>query len=142
MKLPKTSYNWAMKHLQAEGDTDLFPSLFEVEAMKKNWPQLLDKLAQLDVSSYTWQSGRSFVVPKDRYVFRRGTQLEPLDSLVLAAFIKSVGKKIEAARVPMSENRVFSYRFSPDNHGRFYSQTNGWYDFWKTSYKKSFTEKR
>ncbi|MBK9144460.1 MAG: hypothetical protein IPM23_18360 [Candidatus Melainabacteria bacterium] len=141
MKLPKTSYNWAMKHLQAEGDTDLFPSLFEVEAMKKNWPQLLDKLAQLDVSSYTWQSGRSFVVPKDRYVFRRGTQLEPLDSLVLAAFIKSVGKKIEAARVPMSENRVFSYRFSPDNHGRFYSQTNGWYDFWKTSYKKALQRK-
>lgn len=137
MRLSKAAYNWALKHLTHEGDTDLFPPLFEIEALKMNWSIVLDDLVGLDVEQHNWQGGRSFVVPKDRFVFRTATQLDPLDSLILAALMKQTGKKIEAARLPESQMRVFSYRFAPTSSGRFYGQTNGWNQFWAHSLAKA-----
>jgi hypothetical protein len=57
MKLPKSAYNWALKHLINEGDTDLFPAPFEIDAIKQNWSKVLEDLARIDVENYHWHSG-------------------------------------------------------------------------------------
>jgi hypothetical protein len=137
MRLAKSTYEWALKHLMTEGDTDLFPPLFEIEAIKHSWSSIVDDLCNLDVASYEWKGGRRFVVPKNMYSFRFATQLDPLDNLILAAIIKKYGQKIENKRLPASNGNVFSYRFQPLNDGRFYGPSTNWHDFWKASLEKA-----
>lgn len=134
--LPKAAYEWSLKHLLTDGDTDLFPPPFEFLAIKKHWNDLLPKLARLDLSQYTWSSGRRFQVPKSPYSYRFCTQLEPLDSLVLAALIWKLGKKLESTRIPLSDKLVFSNRFAPSKEGRFYT-LNTWRSFWEKALEES-----
>jgi len=135
--LPEADYAWALKHLIAEGDTDILPRLPEIEAIKYCWGELKNQLSSLDLNNYEWTGGRRFLVPKERFAFRVAIQLEPLDSIILAAIIKKYGKKIEKRRVPESESRVFSYRFNPSREGRFYSDPESWHSFWKVSLEKA-----
>lgn len=135
-KLSKASYNYALKHLLLEGDTDLFPPAFELKALKFNWEIVIDQLNKLDLANYKWNSGRRFVVPTQQLAFRTATQLEPLDSLILTAIIKTFGSKIEAARIPVKEKRVFSYRFDPQPDGRLFGQGSKWHEFWQTSLER------
>ena len=133
IKLPKTTYTWALKHLLLEGDTDLFPRPFELEALKYNWSTIVAQLGRLDLANYVWSSGRKFIVYKGGFAFRNATQLEPLDSLIFASIVKHIGKRIEKARPPVSEKRVFSYRFDPQSDGRLYGKENKWHEFWQGS---------
>lgn len=135
-KLSKASYNYALKHLILEGDTDLFPPAFELKALKFNWDIVLDQLYKLDITNYQWSSGRRFVVPTHQLAFRTATQLEPFDSLILTGIIKTFGNRIEEARIPIKEKRVFSYRFDPQPDGRLYGTGSKWHEFWQTSLDK------
>lgn len=137
MRLPKAAYNWALKHLLREGDSDLFPLPPEFLALKFSWKTVVIDLASLDLSTYRWRGGRRFVVPKDILAFRHGTQLDPLDSIVLAAMVKKLGPRLERHRVPAAEERVFAYRFDPTTDGRFYGQDTGWHEFWKSSRQRA-----
>ena len=120
-RLPKNAYRWALYHLITQGDTDLFPIPFEIRALRYNWqPTVIEELAKLELSTHQWNAGRRFVVPKEEFTFRSATQLDPLDSLILAAIIRKYGQSIEDVRIPTSEGRVFSYRFDPQPDGRFY----------------------
>jgi Reverse transcriptase (RNA-dependent DNA polymerase) len=137
MKLPLVSYDWAIKHLVAEGDTDLFPVQFEIEALKYLWPSLRKEFANLDVTNYAWRGGRRFVVPKRMLSFRVATQLDPVDSLVFAALIHKYGPSLERNRLPAAEGRIFSYRFFPSAAGHFYADSPSWHDFWEASLAKA-----
>ncbi len=137
MKLSLDSYNWSLKHLIREHDTDLFPLPFEIEAIKNQWGLLGPEFAHLDVTNYTWRGGRRFVVPKGHLAFRLATQLDPIDSIVLSALIYEYGRILESSRLPTSDECVFSYRFAPDAEGRLYSPSQAWHDFWRTSKRKA-----
>lgn len=141
VKLPRAAYKWALKHLMAEGDTDLFPRAFEIDAIRFGWADVLGKLADLDLTQYAWRGYRRFVVPKAKQAFRAATQLAPMDSLILAALVKKYGGKIEQSRVPAAEGRVFSYRFDPQPDGRFYGTSSAWHEFWKASLRKAKRKK-
>jgi hypothetical protein len=52
MKLPKNSYHWAMKHLFIQGDSDLFPRPFEINAIKFNLKEILTIFAGVDLSLF------------------------------------------------------------------------------------------
>ena len=99
IKLPKTHYQWALKHIVLEGDTDLFPPPFEIDVLSYQRQAVVSALTQLDIGSYKWKGGRRFVVPKGALAFRTATQLDPIDNLILVAIIKKFGRQIEAARV-------------------------------------------
>lgn len=132
-RLPRAAYDWALKHLLLEGDTDLLPPLPEVDAMKFNWTALGPLFASLDLEQYRWKGERRFIIPKEGLAFRSATQLDPVDSLVLAAIVRKWGRRIEGIRIPVSEQRVFSHRFAPTPEGRFYGETSGWHEFWSHS---------
>lgn len=140
MKLPKSAYDWALKHLGSEGDTDLFPTPFEIGAIKQNWRKVREELARIDIENYGWKGSQRFVVPKDILAFRIATQLDPIDSLILAVIIKKYGSKIENRRIPYDNQYVFSYRFSPTDDGRFYGHESTWHNFWKTSLQKASSQ--
>jgi len=131
LKLSLASYDWALRHLIAEGDTDLFPSPFEISALRHSWPTIRKQLADTDVTNYAWRGGRRFVVPKKMLAFRVATQLDPLDSLILAALMYKYGPALEAHRIPISERRVFSHRLGRSGDGRLYADRPSWHDFWE-----------
>ncbi len=131
--LPRTSYDWALKHLLLEGDTDLLPPLPELDAIRFSWPQLAPLFVDLDVEQYRWKGERRFIVPKENLAFRSATQLDPLDSLIFAAIVRKWGGRIERIRIPVDENRVYSHRFAPTTDGRFYGEASGWHEFWARS---------
>src|SRR5690348_15827745 len=110
------SFNWALTHLEKQGDTDLFPRPFEIDVLASAVPVL----QAVNSSDYTWGPARHFLIPKADLSVRRATQLDPLDSLFLAAIIREIGELIEKRRVPVAEHAVFSYRFNPTKDGMFY----------------------
>jgi hypothetical protein len=129
MKLAKANYQWALKHIVLEGDTDLFPPPFEIDVLAFQRKAVIEALANIDIGSYAWRGGRRFVVPKGAMSFRTATQLDPIDNLVLVALIKKFGPMIEAARVDSTV--AFSYRFDPSSDGRIYGTESRWQSFWE-----------
>jgi len=79
-----------------------------------------------------FDSKRQIVLPDDYAI-------NPLDSVMLSAIIYEYGGLIEAKRVPVQEQRVFSYRFAPENDGTLYSRADSWKDFWMASLQKAET---
>ncbi len=137
-KLDATSLLKAKESLLNEGDTDLFPKLFEIEAIDENWDMIENNLLGLDnILSYNWIGGRRIIVPKGKYSFRSATQLDPIDSLVLTSLIHQYGTDIERSRIPIEDDIVFSYRFDADLTGSLYNKDINWNTFWVKSLEKA-----
>ncbi len=129
LKLSLKSLDWAKKHVEKDGDTDLLPLPFEFGLIKNNWKQIRQYLADRDLKDWNWSPGRRLLVPKDALSFRAATQLEPFDTLLATALIYSHGRKIESRRLPA--DTVFSHRFNPDPDGSMYDPQIGWTQFWE-----------
>ncbi|GIP23983.1 reverse transcriptase domain-containing protein [Paenibacillus sp. J22TS3] len=132
MKLEEKSIKWALKHLQIEKDTDLFPSPKEIIAFSESANNIIAELKDYDITQHKFSPSRRFVIPKTELSYRTATQLDPVDSLLLAAVIYEYGDLIEKRRRPVKEESVFSYRFAPLKNGVFYSDENSWKDFWRS----------
>ncbi len=126
--LPEKAYRWAIKHLLKENDTDLFPRPYELTIIKEMEDKLIATLVNLNIAQYEWNAARRFLVPKDNLSYRKATQLNPIDSIILAAIIYQYGPQIEKKRA--KSETVFSYRFKPLANGTLYSNKSAWEDFW------------
>ena len=137
MKLSEESLSWAIDHLNKFGDTDLFPKPLEFNIIGDNKGDVLAKLKDVDLSSYKFGSTRRFVVPKDTISYRTATQLDPIDSIFLTAIIYEYGQKIENNRIEPTENKVFSYRFNPQDDYSLYDPDISWITFWENCKTKA-----
>src|SRR4029450_7724183 len=62
--------------------------------------------------------------------FRWSTQLDPVWNLYVLAMVIALGPEIEAARLPINDQIVFSYRFTPDGAtGQLFRSDVGWREF-------------
>jgi len=137
MKLSKDSIGWAIKHLDKENDTDLFPKPYEINIIKEYSEFCIEELTKIDIGSYKWKPSRRFIIPKDEVSYRVITQLDPLDSVYLSAIIKEYGQQIESKRVPQSEKQVFGNRFAPSSDGLLYKADKQWNKYLKAIKTKS-----
>ncbi len=64
MKLPRSCYQWALKHLVNGSDSDVFPRPFEIDVMRRGKRELLAELQTLEVDQYEWKAGRRFIVAR------------------------------------------------------------------------------
>lgn len=131
MKLKKESIIWAMNHVFQESDTDLFPKPKEIDLIYSHRDNIAPRLAEVDLGNYIWKSCRRFIIPKTELSYRVATQLDPLDSILLAAMIYEFGGEIEKRRIPIDEEKVFNYRFNPSEDGYLYSGFESWDKFWE-----------
>lgn len=139
MTLAEGSYRWAIDHIFKESDTDLFPRPFELQIIHEMKDDIILELLKINLSTYQWNMARRFIVPKDATSARAATQLDPIDSIVLAAIVYQFGNAIESRRV--GDNKVFSYRFRPTPDGRMYSNTKAWNKFWEAcKYKVGYED--
>lgn len=129
LKLKPESYRWALRHALHEGDTDVLPRPFEYRALEHDWDAVESFLAKQNVLQWTTRPHRRILSPKARHAFRVITQLDPLDFLVFTALIREVGRDLEASRVPIESDRVFSYRFKPLKTGRMFDRSVGYVAF-------------
>jgi hypothetical protein len=130
--LSKTAVLWAFRHHSGMGDTDIFPFPPEYRSIIARRKSLVTELAETNLSSHSWSPGRRILYPKDQLGFRSACQLEPFDSILFAALIRTIGGKLERHRVSISEGIAYSYRFDPAQNGKLYKD-GGWLDFWKAS---------
>ncbi|MCK4733250.1 MAG: RNA-directed DNA polymerase [Methanophagales archaeon] len=137
MKLKKTSIEWAIDHLVILSDTDLFPRPYEIDILNDIKADVVNKLSNTDIENLSPGVSRKFIVPKDDLSYRIGTQLDPLDSIILASIIYEYGNLLEERRIPESDKAVFSYRFNPDSQGHFYPTPNSWNNYWEHVYEES-----
>lgn len=135
-KLATPSLDWALEHLRRYSDTDKFPRPFEVDVIGRMWVSFRTTLAAVDLTQHRWQGERKMLVPKDLASFRNAAQLDPIDSILLAALIYEVGDQIEQKRSPLQDDRVFSYRFSPTPDGTLFGPDR-WDAFWNKSIEHS-----
>ena len=128
--ISESSLEWALRHIENYGDTDIFPLPFEFEAIRHSWHSKLQKfLSTQDLHIYGARPYRRCLSPKHRFGFRISTQLDPLDTLMYTALVYDIGFDIEARRVPISQQIVHSYRFNPDSTGRFFDPNVGYDSF-------------
>lgn len=124
--LTPSALDWALKHIDRFGDTDLLPVPFEYEAIAHAWGWLRDELAALDLAQYRIGSAQRYLVPKPSAGFRVVAQLDPIDAIVYTAMIYEIAEAIEKARVPAERKIACSYRVSLDGAGAFFRPDNGW----------------
>lgn len=136
MKLLEKSIEWAIVHNTTMKDTDLFPLPKEIKIMGENIEECLKKFKDIDISNHKWSSARRYLIPKKEMSYRMATQLDPLDSILFSSIIYEYGDRIEDRRIPLQENKVFSYRFSPNKLGYMYTLEDSWKNFWTHANKK------
>ncbi|MGH8613046.1 MAG: RNA-directed DNA polymerase [Gammaproteobacteria bacterium] len=129
LTLAPDSFEWALTHVERHGDTDVFPTPFEYQAIRHDWNDVRDFLSAQNVLTWQVRARRQLLAPKARYGFRVITQLDPLDLLVFTALVYEIGADIETKRVPDASKVVFSYRFKPTADGDFFDQQVGYRGF-------------
>jgi hypothetical protein len=58
------SIEWALAHVSKFGDTDIFPPVFEYNAIRDSWHQIRAHLSQLDVEVYKPRAVQQMLMPK------------------------------------------------------------------------------
>lgn len=138
--LTEKTIKWALAHLEAESDTDLFPRLFELTILAMHEPAVIDTIKKLDLAQYRWDQPRRFLVLKDDFAFRAACQLDPFDALLFAALVRQIVPLIAARRGDKEARRIFSYRTSPRATGTLYGEDR-YQSFWRASKKVSASYK-
>jgi hypothetical protein len=139
--LSPDSLEWALKHIEKYGDTDVFPMPFEYQAIRWSWDDIRDFLSSQDLYNYVVRPHRRCLSPKHRFGFRISTQLDPFDTLLYLALTYEIGEDIESKRIPPEAQIVFGYRFNPDEHGRIFDTEMDYDAFRRRSAELADTEK-
>ena len=132
LNLSESSLEWALRHALSQGDTNIFPSAFEFQAIEYDWTAVRDYLAAQDMLRWVTRPLRRALSPKRRLGFRVATQLDPLDFLILTALVYEIGEEIESHRLPaanQSEQYIASCRFRPSSEGVLFDGHHGYRSF-------------
>ena len=129
LTLSKSSLNWALKHAEQYGDTDIFPLPFEFAAIRHDWERLSKLLTSENILKWGVRPHRESLSPKSNLGFRIATQLDPLDWLIYSALVYEIGEELETHRIPVDDGVVISCRFAPQQDGTMYSRESGFSHF-------------
>jgi hypothetical protein len=132
LTLQENSLNWALQHALNIGDTDVFPTPFEYQAIQHSWETILPDLTATDTLTWQTRPPRALLSPKAKYGFRVVTQLDPIDFLLYSALIYEIANDIESNRVPTDQRRVFSYRILTTREGQLFDPNIGYRAFLET----------
>lgn len=127
--LQRQSVIRAIDHLEAVGDTDLFPRLPELRFLSVAKDEIADFLEKLSVGNYNPVSSVEVLTPKSDLGFRIGHQLTATDSLVYTASVIECAEGIESLRASTSGDIAFSYRYDSNGGARLFHKNRGFHDW-------------
>jgi Reverse transcriptase (RNA-dependent DNA polymerase) len=129
----------AVANVIRHGDTDIFPFPIENHLFFDKQEQTIDLLREIHkdfegtLSRYP-PAHEAALAPVNYSGFRWATQMDPLWNLYFLALVLSISEAIEAARLPASDNCVFSYRYKWDeNSGDLFDERYNWRGFMESS---------
>jgi len=129
----------AIKNVINHGDTDIFPFPFGHHAFFDEQEKLLELIVDYDDNFIRYLAQFSplhvsSLTPVTYSGFRWATQLDPIWNAYFLSCVLSIWEEIEDARLPRSENVVFSYRISPDPEtGDLFDRDFSWFQFMQHS---------
>ena len=132
--------SWTARHLSAQGDTDIFPTPVEYTFLCEQNEQVGERLAALDLCSYSPNTLVHELAPKGRFTSRTVHQMNPVDAVLFTALVSFIGSKIEAIRLPASSTEAFSYRFQPTVELNFFSPDRNYSSWLKAQFFSLFAE--
>lgn len=116
----EASLRFAVRNVAQWGDTDVLPFPLENHWFHDAEDDAVALLTDLDGAFESWLGSYPLLFDKVLsavgYVgFRAATQIDPIWNAYLLGLVVALGPEIEAARLPTSAHRVFSYRFALDS---------------------------
>jgi len=119
----------AIQHLDAVGDTDLFPRLPEAAFFTANADQTADLIGRLNLGNYNPVSSVEVLTPKSSLGFRIGHQLTATDVLIYTAAVIECADGIQNLRDQTSQDVPFSYKYDPNGGPRLFEANRGFHDW-------------
>lgn len=133
----------AIQNIIRHGDTDIFPLPFESHAFFDKQEALAQLISEYDQNFEDYlarfpPSNINALTPVSYYGFRWATQLDPIWNAHFLSSVIAISDKIEAARIPIDDNCVFSYRVKIEKKtGDLFDRDFSWHAFMSTSLKKA-----
>jgi hypothetical protein len=133
------AFQLALRNVTRHGDTDVLPVPLETQVFADKPAEALGLLLQIDAKFDELVTGHgpyyeASPYPVGAFGYRWVTQIDPIWNAYLLGLVITVGHEIEKVRVPVSERKVFSYRFGPtDESGDLFPEGTGWESFQRQS---------
>ncbi len=129
----------AVKNIATYGDTDIFPFSFELHIFHDQ-PALIQKALEVIHADFDAQLSQNApdnintLAPVGYTGYRWASQIDPLWNAYYLSLVIDMGPSIENARIPVSEETVFSYRFAkPTENGGIFDPDVNWRGFMEKS---------
>lgn len=122
----------AVRNVAHWGDTDVLPFPIENHWFHDAEQDAVELISELDANFDAWMAEYPLTFDQTLcavgYVgFRGATQIDPIWNAYLLSLVVQMGADIESARLPISANCVFSYRFAPDAESNtLFNREIGW----------------
>ena len=132
----ETAIDLALQNVAKQGDTDVFPFPFETHVFYDNRKECKKILLNIhsNFESYMAQSPPSTLetLTQVGYTgFRWVTQIEPFWNVYYLALVISIAEKIEAIRIPINKEAIYSYRYEWNDADSKLFSASTWSDFKK-----------
>jgi hypothetical protein len=123
----------AIDNISRRGDTDVFPLTFENHVFFDRKPQVRDLLLAMQPNfkerlASEGPQNHAALAPLGYNGFRWATQIDPMWNAYFLSCVLSLAEDIEAIRIPVADEVVFSHRYQPDDEGHLFDRT-GWIKF-------------
>lgn len=131
----EASIRLALGNIVHFGDTDVFPFPLERTWFDSDEESVVRLLQELDDTFEAFLGAYPVTFVKSLtgvgyHGFRAATQIDPIWDVYLLALVIEIAPDLEAARVPILNEIVFSYRYAPDNEaGSLFNRDIGWRAF-------------
>ena len=135
----KGFFERALANITTHGDTDIFPFPIENLVLYDKTANAIDLLLDIDSNfrdrlAEMPPSNYSALTPVSYTGFRWATQIDPIWNAYLLGVVLSIADEIEARRIAITENVVFSYRFNTDaNSPDLFRKECNWRSFMERS---------
>lgn len=139
----KKSIERAIRNITDHGDTDIFPYPIENRIIFDKSVDVIKYLCEVDkdfdklITSFP-PANYGTLAPVGYTGFRWATQIDPLWNIYFLALVIELGDRIEAARIPVEQNIVFSYRYDTDHSSSsLFRKEYGWKAFTEHAIKRA-----
>jgi hypothetical protein len=123
-RLKGDSLDWALLHLCRYCDSDLFPRMFEFNAIRQNWEEVKVHILAINLDKYVPQTPLIRFAPKLTGAQRIVHRLGPIDAIIYTAMVYEMHQTIEEYRTPATELNS-CLRVETDAGGSFFSTARG-----------------
>lgn len=125
----KSAAERAIKHLHKFGDTDLFPSLPEMQCYVDCTEKVAEAFENLTVGNFRPLNCIETLTPKGAMGFRISHQLSATDNIVYLASTILAAPELENYRQKSDNNRSFAYRFVDNDEPRLFELGRSYHDW-------------